>query len=157
MKINLTLLSILLFSLSSCDLNEDPGSGNTPFYLRANIDGVAWAASPNNIGASLNSIVVPPDIRIHGDLAGTSEYFYIFFPDITGTDTTIVLTAFANRMEFHRNSQTWTSVSGNLTIHYGGSPSFREYNGIFSGTFFNSNDSTTLTVSNGEYLAQGAF
>jgi hypothetical protein len=157
MKTNLTLLSILLLSLSSCDLNEDPGSGNTPFYLRANMDGVTWAESPNNIGAEVDSNVWPYGIRIHGDLAGTSEYFYIFFPDITGTDITIVLTAFANRMEFHRNSQTWTSLSGNLTIHYGGSPTYREYSGIFSGTFFNSNDSTTISVTNGEYLAQGQF
>lgn len=157
MKTQLTLLSILLFSLSSCDLNEDPGSGDTPFYLRATIDGVAWAASPNNIGASVNSAVWPYGVKIHGDLAGTSEYFYILFPEIVGPDTTIVSSGFANRMEFHRNSQTWTSVSGNLTIHYEGSPTYREYSGIFSGTFFNSNDSTTITVTNGEYLAQGQF
>ncbi len=157
MKTNLTLLSILLLSLSSCDLNDDPGSGDTPFYLRANIDGVAWAASPTNIGASVNSAVWPYGVKIHGDLVGTNDYFYILFPEMVGTDTTIVSTGFANRMEFHRNSQTWVLVSGNLTIHYGGSPTHREYSGIFSGSFSNASDGTTLNVTNGEYLAQGLF
>ncbi len=157
MKQLLFLAVFIALSLSSCDLNDDPGSGNTPFYFRANIDGVAWAASPNNIGASLNTGVVPAGIKIHGDLAGTNEYFYLLFPDITGTDTTIVSTGFAGRMEFHRNSQTWVSVSGNVTVHYGGSPTYREYSGIFSGSFFNPSDSTTITITGGEYLAQGMF
>ncbi len=157
MKTNLTLLAILLFSFSSCDLNDDDENGTTPFYFRANIDGVAWAASPNNIGAEVNSAVWPYGVKIHGDLAGTNEYFYILFPEMVGPDTTIVSTGFANRMEFHSNSQTWVSVSGNLTIHYGGSPTHREYSGVFSGTFFNTGDNTTITVTNGEYLAQGLF
>ena len=157
MKTNLTLLSILLLSLSSCDLNDDDENGTTAFYLRANIDGVAWAASPTNIGASVNSAVWPYGVKIHGDLVGTNEYILLFFPEVVGTDTTIVSPGFAGSMEFHRNSQTWVLVSGNLTIHYGGSPTHREYSGIFSGSFSNASDGTTLNVTNGEYLAQGLF
>lgn len=157
MKTKLTLLSILLFSLSSCDLNDDPGSGDFSLYFRATIDGVAWAASPNNIGASVNSAVWPYGVKIHGDLAGTNEYFMLFFPEVVGADTTIVSPAFAGNMEFHRNAQTWISTGGSVTIHYGGSPTYREYSGVFSGTFFNAADSTTLIITNGEYLAQGVF
>ncbi len=157
MKTKLTFLAVILFSLSSCDLNDDPGSGNTPFYFRADIDGAAWAASPNYIGASVNSAVWPYGVKIHGDLNGTNEYILLFFPEVVGTDTTIISPGFAGSMEFHRNAQTWVSTGGSVTIHYGGSPTYREYSGTFSGTFFNAADSTTLTVTNGEYLAQGQF
>ncbi|MCG3165837.1 MAG: hypothetical protein POELPBGB_01612 [Bacteroidia bacterium] len=79
MKNTITVLALLLFSLSSCDLNDDPGSGNTPFYFRASIDGVDWAASPNYIGASANTAVWPYGVKIHGDLTGTNDYFLLFF------------------------------------------------------------------------------
>lgn len=157
MKTKLTLLSILFFSLSSCDLNDDDENGTFSLYFRASIDGVSWIASPDHIGASLDNNGISPLVRIHGDLSGTNDYFYILFPPLIGIDTTITSTGFAGRMEYHRNAQTWVSVSGNLIIHDQGYPQHHEYVGTFSGTFFNASDGTTHTITNGEYLAQGIF
>jgi len=153
------LAVMLLLSLSSCDLNDDDQNGTFSLYFNANIDGVAWAASPTSVGASLNTSGVSPLIRIHGDLSGSNDYFILEFPPLsaTTTDTSIASTGMAGIMEFHRNSQTWESVTGNLTVHQAGAPIQRQYIGTFSGSFFNATDGTTLTITNGEYMAQGIF
>jgi hypothetical protein len=154
------LVTALLLSFSSCDLNDDDQNGDFSLYFRATIDGVAWVADPVHVGASLNTSGVNPLIRIHGDgISGTNEYFILEFPPLSAntTDTTITSTGMAGIMEFHRNSQTWTSVSGNLTVHQAGAPIQRQYSGTFSGSFFNPSDNTTITITNGEYMAQGIF
>lgn len=151
----------MLLCFSSCDLNDTDESGDFGLYFRANIDGVVWAASTTSVGASLNTNGVTPLISIHGNgaVVGSNDYFILEFPPLSAsvTDTAITSTGMAGIMEFHSNSQTWTSVAGNLTVHQAGTPTHREYSGIFSGSFFNPSDSTTIVITNGEYLAQGVF
>lgn len=153
------LAAVILLSFSSCDLNDDDQNGDFSLYFRATIDGVAWEASPTSVGASLNTNGASPLIRIHGDLSGTNDYFIMEFPPLSAntTDTTIVSTGMAGIMRFHRNAQTWTSVNGSLIVHQAGAPIQRQYSGTFSGSFFNASDNTTLTITNGEYMAQGIF
>lgn len=153
------LAAVLLLSITSCDLNDDDQNGDFSLYFRATIDGVAWEADPAHVGASLNTSGISPLIRIHGDLSNTNDYFILEFPPLgaSTTDTSITSTGMAGIMQFHRNSQTWTSVTGNLTVHQAGAPIQRQYSGTFSGSFFNPVDSTTITIANGEYMAQGIF
>jgi hypothetical protein len=153
------LAAVLLVSFSSCDLNDDDQNGDFSLYFRATIDGVLWQASPTSVGASLNTNGAQHLISIHGDLATGNEYFILEFPPLSAstTDTTIVSTGMAGIMRFHRNSQTWTSVNGNLTVHQAGAPIQRQYSGTFSGSFFNPLDSTTIIITSGEYMAQGIF
>ncbi len=154
----LIMVLLLLLSFSSCDLNDDDQNGDFSLYFRATIDGALWEASPTSVSASLNTNGVQNLIKIQGSATG-NEYFILEFPPLRAstTDTMIVSTGMAGIMEFHLNSQTWTSVSGNLTVHQAGGPIQRQYSGTFSGSFFNPSDNTTITITNGEYMAQGIF
>ncbi len=151
------LAIMLLLSFSSCDLNDTDENGTTNFHLTATIDGVNWAASTEHVGASPDNSGITPLVKIHGDGSGNNEYFYIYFRPLVATDTTISSAGMTGVLEFHRNSQTWVSVNGNLTVHQAGSPTYREYSGTFSGSLFNAADSTTITITNGDYLVQGIF
>jgi len=151
------LASLLLFSISSCDLNDTDDNGDFALYFKAAIDGADWAATPQNIGASLNANGVSPLIRLHGDLAGTNEYFIMEFPPLVATDTIISGTGMADAILFHSATGTFYSTSGSLTVHQAGTPTHREYSGVFSGTFYDATNATAITVTNGEFLTQGIF
>jgi hypothetical protein len=156
----ISFAAILFLSFSSCDLNDDKKEEPTfSLYFKAAIDGVDWAASPDHIGASLDNNGASPLVVIHGDLTNTNDYFIIKFPPMQTNDTTIVSSGMAGIMEFHRNSQVWTSVNGagNLTIHKDGTVTKQQYSGKFSGSFYNSTTPSTLTITNGDYMAQGVF
>lgn len=157
MKSNVFFLAAMLFFLTACDLNDVDENGTFGMYFNSKIDGVDWAATSTLIGASLDNNGAVPVVRIHGDLANSNDFCLILFPPLHGMDTTITSTGFAGRMEFHRNGQTWVSTTGNLTLHDDGYPQHHEYVGTFSGTFFNASDNTTLSITNGAFLAQGVF
>ncbi len=117
-KYHYLAFEILLY-FSSCDLNDDNQNGGFSLFLRATIDGALWDASPTSVVASLNTNGVQYLISIDGNLATDNEYFILESPPLRAftTDTTIVSIGMAGIKQFHRNSQTWTSVNGSLTVH----------------------------------------
>ncbi len=153
------LAAVLLLFVSSCDLNDTKDDNGTYFlFLKAKINGTDWSATSAGVGASPDNSGASPLVRIHGDLAGTNEYFILKFPSMTGSDTSIVGTGLAGVIEFHETyPDTWITTTGSLTIHKAGTVTHHEYTGTFSGTFQHVLNSTTISVTNGEYRAQGIF
>ncbi len=150
------LLAVLLFFVSSCDLNDTKDDNGTfSLYFKVAIDGTNWVGSTH--GASLNTSGVKPLVRLHGDLGGTNQYFVIQFPPLAGTDTTIIGNGLGGIVEFHNHPDHYYSTTGSLTAHKTVHTNQHQYNGIFSGTLVNVSNSSTITITNGEYYVQGYF
>lgn len=139
-----------IISITAChnndDDNNDPNILNGSFH--AVIDGVAWDAQADNVGAVVADYGSGPVLAITGTNSTDTTHFFFSVPYFYGTDTTFVEPSDNTVLRF-QGSNVWDANSATLTISKSTQDGIETYSGTFNGTFPAIMDSTNVRVVTG--------